>query len=980
VTAGSTKISPVEVQQYLAPGTNIIAVVTDLGSDPKKYGWAQFIAELTINYENSSERIGTDSTWKSSGTFYEGWNTPNYDDSSWQASIEHYRPPEGPWGKIAYFNTMSGEQAVLDSVSIPSKYLIPGKEAKIIISLTPKIKLRNNYVFMFEIGNDIDLGGGQANYLLKRIMHEPAIETSKWPAGKAAKIELNFIMPEESPNEFLPLKVRGVSKTDGSSLIFFDKETSQKTNILCFLPIKRFDITNRTSHSLKISVNNISNNLVIAENNMYYPPLFFNIQAPNLRKIHAYSGIGIKVKAYALKNLLSHMDPESGHFESTLRTLDETLQHSQAIDPNSRYIISLDLLPRIYFGKKYPDDFFLGANGQKENTIVCYASPNYLNACEEALEKFFNFIKTKSYYEHIIGYVPYSCGWPDAYVGNIQIPLFKWERDAISIGDYNPYAVKAFQNFLRKKYNNSISALQQSWKNNQVNFDTAKPDNKILTAAGANGEIFRNPCEEGNHAFDYYEFFPSLLGMYNIQMAKKIKELTQNQKLVGSYYLYQMQAFKGVTLPAYNLVANNFDQYNLLQSPYIDFFAGVFKYEMRLSGNPFIPYHMPDTMKLYNKLYISELDTRTILSEPITYGRERSMEETISCLTRNIGYLMMRGMGGWLLDFGAPKDRKGMGWFDHPDILTRINKGYEIYAQNLRVGNESTSEIAVIFSPETMYYQDMYSTPIIYKSLTDYLFLNELPKIGTPFDVYNMRDLDKIQDNKKYKLYIFINPFFMTDSDHNRINKLKSENRTLLFFYAPGYVHPLSGLKTESVSRITEIEIKKKQQKEEMKFRILNAEHAVTEGTADKEFALSGYSDRNAEFHPLKIGPVFYIDDNTVTALGVYPDGSTAMAVKSHTDWKSIYCAVPRLDRYLLQNIARFAGVHIFCTNTDIYLHASSKFLMIHNGYDNHKELTIQLPKPTVVKDLYTDKVVSSGKINFKININKAQTLFFRID
>ena len=147
--------------------------------------------------------------------------------------------------------------------------------------------------------------------------------------------------------------------------------------------------------------------------------------------------------------------------------------------------------------------------------------------------------------------------------------------------------------------------------------------------------------------------------------------------------------------------------------------------------------------------------------------------------------------------------------------------------------------------------------------------------------------------------------------------------------------------------------------------------HPVVEKIEDGhvvEFVPYSY-DLSVELHPPETAPVFFVDDPRATTLARYPDGEVAVAARDFGDWRSAYCAVPRMDTAWLRGVARFAGVHLYC-DEDIVLKADSRLLMLHNGYEAERTVTITLPAPHTVE----------GETSFEVTLPAPSTMVYWLD
>jgi hypothetical protein len=88
--------------------------------------------------------------------------------------------------------------------------------------------------------------------------------------------------------------------------------------------------------------------------------------------------------------------------------------------------------------------------------------------------------------------------------------------------------------------------------------------------------------------------------------------------------------------------------------------------------------------------------------------------------------------------------------------------------------------------------------------------------------------------------------------------------------------------------------------------------------------------------------------------------------------------ALPYLDTHTLRNIAKFAGVHVYCDD-DIILNADNRFLMVHNGYGGERVVTLKLPEPRTVTDALSGKPVAENTTAFSLRIPECATEILRL-
>src|SRR5690606_12793259 len=107
------------------------------------------------------------------------------------------------------------------------------------------------------------------------------------------------------------------------------------------------------------------------------------------------------------------------------------------------------------------------------------------------------------------------------------------------------------------------------------------------------------------------------------------------------------------------------------------------------------------------------------------------------------------------------------------------------------------------------------------------------------------------------------------------IEKLKRDGKTLLWFYAPGYVSD-KGNNVDAISRLTGFGTRVKEDvTEKLHMDVGNIKHPLTNGLEKSSFT-TVISPSIKHIHPEEINPVFYVDDSRAEILARYADGKAA--------------------------------------------------------------------------------------------------------
>jgi hypothetical protein len=959
VSTGSTSIYPVKVTQLLKKGRNVITAEADLIRNPGRWGHGEFITELSINYAGESRRIGTGSDWKSSDTKHEGWLDIEFNDSQWKQAEAFVQPPEGPWGKITYHSTSIRETAMVDSVTISPKTLSLSSMARIEVLITqPKTPLKRNYFFVFELGEKGIEPSKHGNYIVSREVIDPT-EVKKLPNGTLS-IQCNMPLPPYAPSGKIPLRMMGYDLESGIGLHFQNIEENE---------IARLDILSRREYGnatgkAHISYTNEQASFIVDDK--VTTPFFFRYTSSSEpeRTFHRTHDAGIYI--VHLSQTATLVSPEKD-----FSNIDQMIRNQVAVSPDSRIILEFDLRARIDWLKENMNERLINAFGQMD--VVSYSSEKYLETCINYLNNVIIFLKNKPYWNKIIGFQPFTCGTPDSATGGTGINTWQADRNKITVGDFNPRAITLFREFLREKYHNDSSSLKKAWHKPEITFDNAMPDRDELVAEGKDGNIFRDPSE-GCMTFDYAEFFPTMLGNFYRKLALFIKTETNWEKMVFIHYGFLVNAMRGYNNPGSGLNNNNYNLTKMLDDPAIDGYIGSPNYGYRLAGSPVITYFVWSTYRLHGRMYLPDDDHRYHVAGVKSYGRLHSLRETRSIIRRNIGAYITRNFGSWFADMSRGEGRMGVSWTGEKEVAEILGEMNRLYGKAIDTGYKSASEIAVIFSAESNKYLDVYYGPTLMNNLIAWMYYPEFFKLGAPFDVYLAEDLTHPKIRKDYKLYIMMNTFYLTDAQRAAVENLKCNGTTILWFYAPGYVSD-KGLSTKQISDLTGITVEQISGKEQIMATLSSTKHPLAKDIdSGYRFGAQGFGvAETVKLHPTEFGPRFRIVDNSADIIAKFDDGKGALAARNFGEWKSVYSVVPRLEADFLRNISRWAGVHVY-TEDNVIFDANRNFIVLHNGYNEEKKVTLTLPKKTSIYDALTDKLLASEKDTLKIDLEKADT------
>ena len=866
--------------------------------------------------------------------------------------------------------TKRRERVVLSAVSIEPEKPRAGDMINVQLRLRAPRPLLRDYAFLLTIGDETPTNVWD-DYSVARRSGLPEKATSRWRPGQDVRLNFGVYLPKWAPDGPTSIRLEAFGTRRPAVLDVLDRQGNPLAQI-AKTTIRRPDTQNgRAFPAASMQFETGCASLRLGEHKT--PPAAWSFTAPSFDRYYHYSLTGIHL--YHVKTHPLNYDDEADIVEQTCQLLDRRIQFALRVDPRAAFLVDIDLRPSAAWLNRNPAERLVTASGKLGP--VSFSSRKYNEGLRDHIRRLFAFLRRQPYYGRIAGYLPIGFGAPDSTMGGIEDNLFQDDRSKLTFGDYNPQAIRDFQQWLRSKYNGSLSRLRRAWHDRRVTFETARPVVSELAKEGAQGGVFRDPLGSAM-TFDYAEWLSGVMGRYYSRIIKVIRHEAGRHVVVGAYYGYNVAHLRGYNSPGPWLQNNNFDLGERLRDADWDFFAAPSPYPSRHAGSGWYTSFTYDSLRLHKKLLFSEFDHRTFIAAQTRYGRLRSERETIAVLKRDMAGAIIDGAGYWFADWSRRRGRDAVGSFMDPGILETIKKTHDIHVRALRRQKTSVSEIAVFTSGKTMRYHDVYRAAPIYHNLIALTLWDAMSKLGAPYDIYMLNDLNNESVRRKYKLYVFLNAFFLTEADRRLIDSLKRDGKTLLFFYAPGYVDGGKGLDVEGVRAVTQIAVAKKPGKELMEYRVVKSVHPILnrlkQGLTCKIQPFTNALSR--ELHPPAFGPVFYVDDADATALAEYPDGKTALAVKEFAGWRSVYCAVPRMGSALMREIARYAGVHLYC-DRDIVLKTDNRLLMLHNGYEDVVRRTISLPRPTTVTDGYTGEVITRRSRQFTVTLPKIATRLY---
>ena len=705
-------------------------------------------------------------------------------------------------------------------------------------------------------------------------------------------------------------------------------------------------------------------------------PAFFNryYGHPTPERLAATVETGLKILYWQNRDCIPSDEAET---QARLEWFDQRIRMALRVNPQNYFILSQVMKATRKWLAAHPNELMLFEDGQPHpDRLVSFGSEVYLKDSEAFVRRLVSFISRQPYGDRVIGYHLWTCTQNDGFIGGAKVNRRTPNRDDFILGDFHPGALNLFREFLRKKYGNDMSALRKAWRNDRVNFEDAIVRRRDLVREDLPGGTVRDPVRS-RPAIDYLEFFPSLIGRYNRRIAAAIKRETEGRALV----LLHSGAVKNYLCYAWaeQLQANNNDLSDLIEDPNIDVFVQAQPYDTREAGNAMHVYQPVKSIELHGKLYLFDHDHRTLGAGVLKYGRHRSQYEGAAVFPRDYGNQWIENSGAWISDMSLSRwyafNEYRLPWYTMPEVVRPIHDTLEAL-KTLELPRRHAAEIAVVLSLNSPRYEDACRMVPHYKGLVnDLLLQNGLPFLGAPYDVILSGDLGH-PNLPEYKLYLFLNPTYLTPDERVAIDRLKRDGKVLAWFYAPGYVTD-DGLSLDAMKRVAGIDLKIKANGAEAPELTFQAGSPLAAGRVGQKLETVVWRGLG-NFSPLAFSPVFYADDPRVVPAGRSADGKVVYGHRDFGDWKSVWCGVPNFDLPALVRLARFAGVHLYA-EAPVVLNADNRMMMVHNGYEGRRTIKISLPRPACVSDLPSGNRVADGK-DFEMVLDSPETKLLRLD
>ena len=641
--------------------------------------------------------------------------------------------------------------------------------------------------------------------------------------------------------------------------------------------------------------------------------------------------------------------------------LDDLLGFVLSVDPAARILPRVAMDAPTWWKASHGDEIAIGWDRKRglfrEEWLQSFSSQPWRQDAGAALAEYIRYAEEK-FSDHLLGYhvcAEASHEWSYGWWGSLH--------------DYGPAQVSGFRAWLKQRHGGDVAALRRAWHDETVTFETAAIPSGESRVTGDYFEFFDSA--KGSARSEYLEYHNWVVADAIRHFAAIAKESTGRQKLCGAFYGYYFFGENALLLDVGHRALAH-----VLASPDVDFIACPYNYRERHSGGVAITQSVASSIRLAGKLCYVEDDTRTCLAPAgAGWGRADTLADSVNILKRNWASAVTAGSSLWWME-------QSPGWFSHPDVMATIG-GMEALAHDLleeaaQKGSPANTQIAVLVSDESARYM-RYNTSLV-EPLLNAFCVENLPRLGAPYDVFLTSDLERLAGEgllEPYKLFVFLNTPFL-DARQRRIiaDKITCAGHTVLWIGCAGLISE-TGFSVNNVSALTGIALADEGYGGRVRLAVTDFGDEITQNVP-----------RNLQFGTYEpTGPLLWCVDKAARHLGeaycmpaLGKDwlwktgmlaGKTALAVKELGDWRSVWCGVPNPSSSLLRGIARKAGVHIYL-DTDDVVYANARLLAVHTRYAGTR--SIALPRPASVTDAFTREPIAAKADAFEARMERGAT------
>ena len=636
----------------------------------------------------------------------------------------------------------------------------------------------------------------------------------------------------------------------------------------------------------------------------------------------------------------------------TFDEIDSAMQSILARMPEANLMIHVSVTdPGPQFRARYPQEGIRDEHGNFKiknyrNTpepTSSMASEKWLKDSQKMLGLLIKHLNNTPQGERVIGILPCS---------GITWEWLNWGSARGVMVDYSTHYHKYFVSYLKRVYNNDLSALNKAWKKNYSSFEDVEIPSPQRRKESDLAE-FRTPFAY-QPEIDLADSVSCLIADNVATLCRTVKQVSNGRLLSGSYYGYTV--YLNGAFRAQN--AGHHALNRLLNFPDVDIVSAPSRYAGRELGGGSGFMFPAGSIRLHKKLIISECDDRPINADSAT-GRSATVAASRSAFER--AYAMQFAAGsvmrwfdfskGWVMD--EPRMLDVVRKLSHFDTMMRKIDPAPL-ADNMTAAVITAERSAAVLSPDSALHDMLLEWG--YRSLIS---------SGVSFSIFNVEDIHTAV--KSRKLVLLLNLFRLKDNEKTAVEKLFAEKGRIIF--ASSGIGLFNNDGKFDVSFVSKLFNSRFEISRERKLRTCR-----TTELAEKLFGIP----RNTIISTAKpCGDVLYPTGKQWLPLALTDDGKIALgAEKINGSWR-IWSAFPVIPAELLQGMAKMAKMPV--------IRAPKASVWFNNGYGfvhsaGETEAVVEMPQGFSGICEFPDfkKVPAiSGTVRKKIGAGKSWLFYF---
>lgn len=595
--------------------------------------------------------------------------------------------------------------------------------------------------------------------------------------------------------------------------------------------------------------------------------------------------------------------------EIDFAAVDKAVMEIIDVDPNAF------IFPRIYcdspawWDQLYPDDV---RTVFKDCPLrQSFSSLQWRNDITDVLMEIVRYVSASKYGDHVIGYM--VCAGQTQEFGEQP--------------DFTQCAQQQFRKWIDEKYGSKEREIQRLFGKN-IESITIPSEAKQSKADCGN---FLDPAKS-QLVIDYRRFHSQRCADTAITLCQAVKDASDGRLITGIFYGYTRIWPDWGHLAMRRVLDSN--AVDFISNPYS---SGGTKSNEWVGNRDFHTFTENRSVQKAGKLFYHEDDIRTSQSRWISQLRPdvdpngeynsdgwlgpKKLSDSLELLKTVFAKGVIEGSPNWWFDLWG-------GWYDNKEILCLFAEMQKVGDESIHLSRKSVAQIAVVLDENSYCYLpnevSQYGGQFSWVEAQ----LEQLGKIGASYDFYLLDDLKDL-NLSQYRMVVFLNAFVLSKDQRKLIaDRCMSENRCLVWLYAPGLIE--DNLSVENISSLLGMNFK------------MDTTHPASTITLK-------LSEKMITYEGAAVSPFIYVSQGADAACGSTPDGHIVVAEKAGKNCQNLFVAMPPMPWEALQYYARKAGVHLY--NEDgVVIFANEHYLAVSVAMSGKR--TIRLPREASLKEL----------------------------